>query len=373
MKNAIVTWFHYENYGTNLQAYALQKFLNDRNKETNIINYIPTYIHEKEKKKITYENICIFIKNRKNELLKKIIKIKYNKEFKEKSRKFKKFIEININLTKKQYEKEELEELNNSYDNFIVGSDQIWNPNNVDDTFFLKFVKNNKNKISYAPSFGVNKLEESLKSNIKEDLEKFRYLSVREETGKNIVKELIGKEPLVVLDPTLLLLKEEWIRLIEKKNEPKYILCYFLGNQKYYWKYVKRLQKETGYNVKIIPIKEEDFFRKGDLQIEVGPTEFVELIANAEVVCTDSFHGTIFSIIMEKDFSVLKRFKDNDKKSQNSRIYNLLSMLKLDNHLIDVNSEILRYKVDNYNNVQEILNKNREESINFLMNAIERR
>lgn len=369
MKNAILTWYHYQNYGTALQAYALQKFLNSSMYETELIKYIPEYKSQNEKKNI--KKINIYINNRKKKYLNKIIKKKYYKNLENKSEKFKEFLS-KINLTEEEYNKKNLKELNQVYDNFIVGSDQIWNPNNIDYTYFLDFVDENKKKIAYAPSFGVKQNDYPYQNNkLKNLLNKFDYISVREEDGKDIIKKLINKSGNIVLDPTLLLEKKQWDEFVKvDMNKTKYILCYFLGEQKYYWKYVKNLQKETGLEIRIIPIQPEAYFKKGKIESEVGPMEFLDLIANAEIICTDSFHGTVFSVIFEKKFSVLKRFKDNDSKSQNSRICNLLKLIDLEGFFIDENFEETKFIVNNYEDINNILAEKRNESKTYILDAI---
>ena len=371
MKNAIITWFHYENYGTALQAFALQEFLSKKEKDVEVINYIPQYNIENVRKKVNIKNICIFLLNKKKKLYNLIINSKYANKKNKRTERFIKFTNQKIRLTKTKYTRNNINELNEKYENFIVGSDQIWNPNNIDYTYYLDFTE--KNKIAYAPSFGVNKLNDYQKKLIKSKIEKFNYISVRENAGKYIIKDLIDVDVPVLLDPTMLLSKEEWEDIVTYKKDEKYILCYFLGNNNFYWKYVKKLQKNTGLKIRIIPIQAESYLKKGEILPDAGPIEFVNLIANAEIICTDSFHGTVFSIIFEKNFSVLKRFNDNDERSQNSRIYNLLKLLKKEKNIVETNNKEFNYKVHNYKVIKNILNKKRTESIEFLDKSINRR
>ena len=236
----------------------------------------------------------------------------------------------------------------------------------------MDFVDENKKKIAYAPSFGVKQNDYPYQNNkLKNLLNRFDYISVREEDGKYIIKKLINKSVKIVLDPTLLLEKKQWNEFVKvDMNKTKYILCYFLGEQKYYWKYVKKLQKETGLEIRIIPIQPEAYFKKGTIESEVGPMEFLDLMANAEIICTDSFHGMVFSIIFEKKFSVLKRFKDNDRKSQNSRICNLLKLIDLEEFFIDENFEETKFIVNNYEDINNILAEKRNESKTYILDAI---
>lgn len=368
LNNCIMTWFYFNNYGTNLQAYALQEFLNIHGNKTEVVNYIPQYDSKNEK--YLEEN---FISKLKRCFINFLIQIRYGKKIRNKELKFKKFRDENIRFTKKSYSKNDLKNLNKKYDNFIVGSDQVWNPNFKDMSYYLDFTEKDKNRISYAPSFAVKQLEDEDKINIKSNLERFDYISVREEDGKNIVKNLINKDVDIVLDPTFLLKKEDWLKFVNKKSDEKYILCYFLGEQKYYWEYAQKLKEQTGYSLKVIPVTRKAFLKEKNLIIDVGPIEFLELINNAEIICTDSFHGAVFSIIFEKNFSVLKKFKDTDKKSQNSRIYNLLKLFKLENHLISSDFKEVQYLVSDYNNVNNILEAERKKSVDYIINAVNRK
>lgn len=370
MKNIVITWLHSKNYGTNLQAYALQKFLNTQGYSTDVLNYKPKY-ECKENKIRSLGDFFDFIKLKYDHIIMRLIHIKYKKQFVDKDEEFYKFVEENISITEK-YEKSNLSDLNNIYDNFIVGSDQIWSPKYIDSVFFLDFVGYDKNKISYAPSLASKSFSDEWKSMVNTYISRFDYLSVREQEGKDILESITSKDVKITLDPTLLLTREEWTKLTNCNEKEKYILCYFLGNKKYYWRYVHRIEKETGYKVKIIPIKKEAYFKRGEKELGVGPKEFLELFSSASVICTDSFHGAVFSIIFNKNFSVMKRFDDSDKKSENSRIYNLLRKFKLEQFLISEKFTKLEYEVKNYNDVNKLLEDERKKSINYIIKAINR-
>lgn len=360
MKNAILTWFDFNNYGTKLQAYALQKYLNNNGYET----FVVKYLSEK--------------RNNKNKDIKtKIFNFMIKKSLDKKNKKFENFTNKYIQLTN-QINKEDLEELNSEYDNFIVGSDQIWNPNFFDETYFLNFVSSNKKLISYAPSFGVSEiLDEEKKEKIKLLLKRFNSISVREEKGSKIVENLIDYRPKIVLDPTFLLDAGEWTNLIEnekniKPKKKKYILCYFLGEKKFYWEYVKKIKKETGYNVIIIPMTRKAYLKNERIEKDVGPIDFLNLIKNAEIVCTDSFHGAVFSIIFEKNFSILKRFEDKDTNSQNSRIDNLVNILGIKEVLVSDNNTDIKARINNYEKVNNKLKEQIEKSKMYLKEALEK-
>lgn len=268
--------------------------------------------------------------------------------------------------------------MNKDFENFIVGSDQVWNPNFVDNTYFFDFVDESKNKISYAPSFAVKQLEQKDKVRIKPLIDRFNTISVREKNGAEILSELTTKNVDITLDPTFLLSKEEWIELINSKivnenNEEKYILCYFLGEKQFYWEYVRKIVEKTKYKVKVIPITRKSYLKKYDLEVVTGPIEFLSLINNAKIICTDSFHGMVFSLIFNKDFSVLSRFDSKDSKSQNSRIESLLNMLDLKENMIYEDYSNVQYEVNNYEKVNEIMQEKIKLSQDFIINAINNR
>jgi len=366
MKIGIITWFSYENYGTVLQAYALQRFIRNEGYDCELVNYLTS---SSCKKKINVEEIKKKIIDKKNNLIYKYIYLKKRRQIENKSKSFKNFIINNCVLTEILVNKNSLVELNKKIDTYICGSDQVWSPNELDGAYFLDFVNDNNKRISYAPSFGVSEIPDEYKDIVSKWMSKFDHLSVREKQGADIIKRLTGREATIVLDPTLLLKPEDWNIIADDANiQEPYILCYFLSDKREYWKNVEKIRKATGYKVVIIPVVPPSYLKKGMILPETGPSEFVGLIKNAEIVLTDSFHGTIFAINYKKDFYTFKRFSDKDKKSENSRIYNILEKLNLENRLISNNQSVLteNIKILNYGDVESRLVKEREKSIKFL-------
>jgi hypothetical protein len=267
-----------------------------------------------------------------------------------------------INESEKIYNKETKYQLNDDFDFFISGSDQVWNPNFLygDDVYFLQFTEYTK-RISYAPSFGISKIEKEYDV-YKKLLNDFNYISVREEDGKKIVKEMTGRDVPVLVDPTLLLTKEDWYKIFPSKRKPiekKYILVYFLGEaEKDGLKETYKIAKKNNLEViNLLNLKYEKFYT-------VDPAEFVSLFANASLIMTDSFHGTIFSIIFEKPFIAYKR------EQMNSRIDSLLKMFNLNERKIE-NIAKENYFEINYDRKSIILKQEREKSFNYLKTAIE--
>ena len=267
-----------------------------------------------------------------------------------------------------------MENLNRYYDGFVCGSDQIWSPLVFNSHFFLDFVKDSNKKIAYSPSFGVKSIDDVyVKNKTKKLLEDFKYLSVREEAGKKIIETLTSKKAEVVSDPTLLLTKYQWEVLLglESKAEKPYMFVYMLGHNENHWEEINKIANQLNLEIKVIPVFEEDLQRPGCVKFAVGPNEFLDLLYNASYVCTDSFHGLAFSVNFKKNFTVFKRFKNNDIKNQNSRVMNLLEKFALEDRLFeeksalqDINSKI------NYDKIEDTLEESRKKSIEYLKNAI---
>ena len=276
----------------------------------------------------------------------------------------------NIRFAKSFFKGDTFIELEN-FDFFIVGSDQVWNPNfKISENMFLSFTEDNK-KISYAASFGCESLTEKQKLLFKNKLKSFKAISVREQKGKELLDDILPNKSIKVLvDPTLLISKKIW-REVEIKPKwyipKKYILTYFLGEVS---NDLKRLIEEFAKNRKLEIINILD--KNNNDWYKVGPGEFLYLIRMADYMITDSFHGTVFSIIMNKKFMVLKR-KISREGNMISRIESLLNLFNLNNHLLNecnygIICEILNYRdID----IDKILEKERKSAEDFLRKALE--
>ena len=367
MKIAITTWFHYQNYGTALQVYALSTFLNNQGNDVDVVNYIPdgqVVSLPQEKMIVNYlEKIKKKIVSRKNSVI----------ELSDKSDKFNDFL-TNIRFTNRCSCISDFEMLNGKYDVFIVGSDQIWSPLSYDVRYFFDYINNPGKLISYAPSIGVNSIQDKyIEKNMKKYISRFNKISCREKVGAEMIGKLVERDIEEVVDPTLLLSASEWKQELKlKQTEKQYLLVYFLGTNKKYWEKVYEVSKILNLSLKIIPVYEKDKMRAGVIDESIGPREFVEYFYNASFVCTDSFHGTAFSLIFNKKMLVFERFSNKEKENQNSRIYNILSKFNLKNRLY--NESTYQHEIMeeiNYQCVNEILTKERKKSENYLLNAIE--
>lgn len=317
-KVAIMTWINYPNYGSILQAYALKTYLNKLGYDVTFINYVPKKQHHLNQSKNSYniKKIQEFIKNK---------KVKKNNDLLERQLIFNKFVESNFKTTKQLETDSQLNQLNKEFDYFVCGSDQIWSPLVFDKKYFLNFVDCPEKMIAYAPSMGGSNVKDvNIYNEMQHLISRFSHISIREQQGKEIIKKMINKDVPVVCDPTLLIDKEEWSKFAKTRiDEKKYTIVYFLGDSKFYWNYIDQLE-DKGHNIIIIPTKHYHYSKKYKVLNKVSPQEFLGLIKNAEAVCTDSYHGTIFAQIFEVPYLTMQRFKNNDYNEQNSRIINLL-------------------------------------------------
>lgn len=347
-KTAIITICDNNNYGNRLQNYALDHVLNNLN-----LNNVTLWSKSENNLKA---NIKLIAKR-----ILAINNLQYRRNIS-----FEKF--TRKNLSNKYIDLGRLEEINNKFDYFIVGSDQIWNYNfgHAKDKDFLKFADYNKT-ISYAPSFGISNIDDEWKNKISNGINHIKYLSVREQQGAKIIKELTDRDAQVVLDPTLLLSKEDWCKIQKKPKKmikEKYILTYFLGEKtENLNNEINKLSKEN--NLKVInlcDIEDKDFYA-------CGPSEFLYLFNNAELVLTDSFHACVFSMIFNKPFYVFDR-NSKGMKSMNSRLDTLLSTFKQEQRKINSLDSIDDVFECDYKESYEILKIKQNESLTFLKNAL---
>lgn len=371
-KVGIITLNGYFNYGNRLQNYALQEFIKMNGYECEtIIN--KTFIDKSEligfKKNIIqrlfdkdFKQICLSINNRMN-------KKKLNYINKERTRIFKNFSKEYINETDFSIEVGKVDSnLEKKYDYLVAGSDQIWNPFDrmVSEVSFLTFAPKHK-RISYAPSFGVYDIPQQERDNYKKWLSEMNHISVREDAGAKIVRALTGREVPVVIDPTMILTKEKWLSISkESKAKPtkKYLLTYLLGGgAKEHKQKIKEISKK--YNLEIVNL--------GDIKdvehYTTGPSEFIDYINDASVFFTDSFHGCVFSMLLDTPFVVCNRVGQNSKTSMESRIDTFLDKFELQDRRYSNLENIDIFECD-YTRSNELLEVERKIAWDYLNNAI---
>ena len=375
---AILTLQNANNFGALLQAFALKSYLlKNFNSEVFIIN------HDWTKESISLSKILknplSFCKKLMTYLSRKRMIIKSTKlnSFERFGNVFDCFRNDNLNITEKEYNYKTLCLNPPEADVFIVGSDQVWAVDFLfkSKTYLLSFVKGGVKKISYAPSFGKAKLESYLKPIVAESLSKFDSISVRENSGINIINQLSGKSVTKVLDPTLLLTKKDYSSLIElPQDQNNYILVYLLDQEDTLFEWSKEIINSYAdqYSMKVVFIStnnQNQIPEEWDQQYP-SPGKFLGLIEGAHLVLTNSFHGTVFSILFEKQFYALPRDASNDK--QNLRITDLLKTISSEYRFIVPYSSNKQKEVSeiNYQVINEKLIVERLISQEFLTKAI---
>lgn len=359
MKIGISTIIDNNNYGNRLQNYASQQVLLNIGLQSTTIN--PKFKNKYEfwMKNLGKKTIFYLIKNInfKNERIIQRLRVMRFEMFTNKFVPNKNFFINNL---------DDLSIMVKEFDYFITGSDQVWNYNfrpNLD-IDFLQFAERNK-RVAYAPSFGVSEIPNQYKEQYTKYLSEMSHLSVREHAGQKIIKELTGRDSEVLIDPTMMLDKEEWLKVASKPKctpKKKYLLTYVLGNQTEEFKaFVSKLAKEK--NLEILNLLDP---MNKDIHC-VDPGEFVYLINEADVMITDSFHGAVFSILTETPFVIFER---QDKEvSMNSRIETLVSTFNMESRLsTHIKSIDDVYNID-FSNIDGILKHEREKAINYLKNA----
>lgn len=292
---------------------------------------------------------------------------------------FEAFAAKNLHISEHKYESlQELQETDLPYELMISGSDQIWNPKifpdgHFDPVFFGDFFKGRR--IAYAPSFGIPRVPDGMETELRSYLERFSHISVRESRGSEIVEGVTGKAPRVVLDPTLLLPAAEWDGMAatpEGLMPGSYILCYCISDPTSLQPYLKQLQAQTG-----LPVVQLCGIRRkvcpGAKQIfSAGPAEFLGLFRNAACVCTNSFHGTVFSVQFEKPFFTAVAPSELTAP-ESSRTFSILNRLGLTRRIIGKGDTAgLQDQID-WPAVQERLERERTSCLAWLKAALEDR
>ncbi|ROR31466.1 polysaccharide pyruvyl transferase [Mobilisporobacter senegalensis] len=355
MKVGIITFHNYNNYGAILQSYALQKILYNLGCESEIIDYNCNYISK------PYRYINLKQKGFFTYLFGVIGFICYLPR-KKRCNEFRKLMNYSISVNNSN-----INSLSNAYDYYISGSDQVWNYKltNFDKNYFLEFVNDNKKKLSYAASFGLSNIQNQYRQEYAKLLSKFNKILVREKQGANIVNDLIGQVPEVVLDPTLLLTQDDWINVSSDiKRKKEYILVYQLGFSKRLINFTKKLSRETSCEILFIPFPLGKSIKCRPL-INIGPKEWLGLFKNAKYIVSDSFHGIIFSVLFNKNF-----FAEVSGQHKNSRAENFLSQFGLKDRIISNDYKVQLTQDIDYTVINERINIAREKSIESLKNML---
>ena len=348
MKVGILTILNVNNYGAELQCCALYRKLQQLGYDAEVINYLfgihPEHVFDGEKRTVPIP-------------LKQLIKVKllpvvqnmfcmfHQKNKRLRNKRFDEFHAKYNHLTSTVYPSvKSLYEAKFNYDVLCIGSDQVWNymKGYSLEPFFACFDKNNTKRITYASSIGLSSLSVEAEQVFKKELASFAYISVREQQASEILEKLLDRKIDVVLDPTLILNKQEWIEVAKYDMCPKekYLLVYIVTIKPcdYVLTLARHIAKQR--NLKIVRICRDAYPEHSGSDVEeiltAGPSDFVGLFSKAEFVVTNSFHGTVFSINFSKPFySVIK-----SHHSTNSRLTSILKKLGLEDRIVPVGSQL---------------------------------
>lgn len=362
MKTGLVTFFHIHHYGAALQACATQRAVETLGSECELLHY---YVNQNNDLFRKPTGLGTAVADAHTALHYGLLKTRYDR-FEDFSARF-------LHVAERRYTS--LEELRNDgpqYDVCLSGSDQIWNPTifpdkHFDPVFFGAFT--GARKIAYAPSFGIPHVPDSMEEELRDYLTQFSHISVREKQGQRIVREITGQEVPVVLDPTLLLKKEEWAGMAADPGQKGYILCYCISRPGALIPYVERLSIETGLPVVQLCGTRRKVHPKARCILDAGPAEFLGLFRNASYVCTNSFHGTVFSVQFEKPFFTAVA-PGELAAPEFSRTYSLLSTLGLTRRIVGKGDTAELLDDVDWNDVERRLEAERGKSLRYLSAAL---
>lgn len=365
-KIGIITMHRINNYGSVLQAFALQYIIEKMGFDVRLIDY-------------NYPNIFQYTRGvalPKNDWKAKVIKgMSWLHPYNRYDYKFQDFRNRYFKLSPYYKDFDAIHQKAISYDLYITGSDQVWNPNFTkgDTTFLLDFAKKNANKISYASSFSCTQLGKEYEATYSELLAQYQAISVREWGGVELVKRLTGQQAVITVDPTLLLDDNAWKTVVSKRcrYSKNYILLYVLSYSfnpiPYIYDLALYLSKEL--DLRIVVLGKHPYlskYKNVESVLDAGPLEFLQLIENAVCVVTSSFHGTAFSVNYKKPvYAVVNNKNDDD------RISSFLSDVSLDKSIIPVGTPLETIPLDIHSESSwNVLNQRRENSLSYLENAI---
>lgn len=336
MKTGLVTFYHIHHYGALLQAAATERAVEQLGGECEIVDY---FVNQNNALFRRPTGLGSAAADAHTALHYQALRTRYQR--------FEDFARRNLRISSHRFESlEELRSAELPYDVILAGSDQIWNPKifpdgQFDPVFFGAFSQ--RRKIAYAPSFGVPRIPEGMEDELRGYLAAFSHLSVRERQGQRIVEEISGRQVPVVLDPTLLLTREQWSAMANPpqgdsgkigENTPGgYILCYCISRPGALAPYIQSLAERTGLPVVQLCGVRQKVHPKARCVLDAGPAEFLGLFQNASYVCTNSFHGTVFSVQFQKPFFTAVAPSEL-AEPESSRTFSLLSTLGLTERII---------------------------------------
>nr|WP_314461327.1 polysaccharide pyruvyl transferase family protein [uncultured Clostridium sp.] len=373
MKIAGLTWWR-NNYGSVLQAYALQSVMN----EFDNIDY--EILNQYSGKVASVDNFYHKIKT--FGIRKTVHRIVWKfgtKKLRNRNLALQKFIDEKLKTSEKQYKENSIDTANEIYDGFLCGSDQIWNPEltTFDSIYWLRFVNSGKLKIAYAPSIGIDQVTEEQKKSIRKNLNTFHAISCREESGRNLLSSIMGTEDCeTVLDPTLLADRAVWDNICPPRRfTEKYIFVYLLRGTKQQRKFIELYADFINIKIVTMPFLDNEHINKydrkfGDIKYwDASPSDFISVIRYAEAVFTDSFHCMIFSCLYHRNFYLFPKIGAH----QMNRLTDLQNMLHISARLLGENAtmrDLLRMEAIDWDMVDSIIKEKRMKSKSYLKKAL---
>lgn len=360
----IITFSNADNYGAVLQAYALQRIVREKiSKDVEMINFCP------DDEKRAYRIFAPHSKKLLSNIVIKTLVAYHFFPYYIKKRRFKRFREEYLYFSQPWPEFDIImEQLSGKYDIYISGSDQVFNPlNKYLRLYYLDFPKNGSRKVAYAPSFGFSDFSAPKFGKLINYLKDFDYLSCREQDGRSWMEKVLNREVSCLLDPIFLLSPNQWREIMVGSDKKDYIFVYNLNGGGNLMKVVEKVRKETGLPVicatpSYLPIPGISIKVRRDL----GPREFVGMIANAKYVVTDSFHGTAFSVLFSKP--VISYIA---MQSSSGRIYSLLQLCSMEKQIVsnpdDFEFGKISFVTDSANALMPLI----EQSKQYLKKAIQ--
>lgn len=358
MRVAIMTFHCSYNFGSALQAYALQRAIEMLGHECNIIDY----------RSRDFESYKLIKLRKPAGMLHSIVNYRKNSARKAA---FEKFWEEHLHLTEQTFtyrNERDLESLQGEFDCFVCGSDQIWNldcTKGVVGPFFLSFA-GNRRRVAYAPSLGHTSFEKAHfdKKLVSQHLAQFDYISVREAETIPVFQPLISKRIVHAIDPTLLLEGDAYKGIANPATQDSpYVFAYMLSENTALVESIKQAAVEQGRVVLYVASRDLRIPNTTNM-LGIGPSEFISLLANAETVLTNSFHATVFSILFRKTFNAF------DSGRSSSRILGLLEELSLRNRFAESPVESPSAISDDWRGVDTRLNSLRAGSWEYLRGAL---
>ena len=363
MKAGLVTFYHIHHYGALLQAAATERAVESLGGECEIIDYYVNQNNDLFRKPTGVGSAAADVHT-----------ALHYKALRDRYQRFERFSKDHLRISGHRFESlEELRSAELPYDLILSGSDQIWNPKifpdgRFDPVFFGAF--STRRKIAYAPSFGVPHIPEGMEEELRSYLEQFSHISVRERQGREIVKEITGKDVPVVLDPTLLLTAEQWSAMaVPPDRSGGYILCYCISKPGALAPYIQRLAEETGLPVVQLCGIRQKVHPKAACVLDAGPSEFLGLFQNASYVCTNSFHGTVFSVQFQKPFFTAVAPSEL-AAPESSRTFSILSRLGLTERIIGTGATAGLDDTIDWADVDRRLRAARQSSLDYLRAAL---